>query len=1206
MQNKFIEKLTQAREILPLKVLMKQRGRGPSNDKGKSFPCPYCEGKRTAGVFSGSHGDQFKCHNPSCRSSTAGDGQAWDEIGFLAFELGCDRRAATRAWLEEAGLWDDHFKSALESKSVSHICPRENAETNAVDSESGDEKAKKLPLVVFYEVLSLSEADHKELETKRGLSVEAIDASGLRTNCHANLELLLSLAENFEEWELVKSGLWTRKEKHSKPNAQYYGLGVLGKKKKLSPELLDSGDYSEYDDDDFVWEWKESGKCNPYLIPYFDWDSNLIGLRPHKGFPRGQTPRLYLAGGRGAIKQCKRIVITEGELKAIALHSILGSTWAVAAIPGITMIKNFDVWSDILIWLQKLGAAEIVFAFDNEEQSNPALPHYKPQLEDRFEAEVWARVGAMRLKGEGYRARVAHLPDEWRNEQGKADWDSALAALLKGGKSHDEIAALFEGVLQNAQTPAELAYAKFFGEEAERSIKRRVDVRAYEPVLPWGGPAEQKIADNLKRLAEKILPEWKARILSLADAYRKTKGHYYEFKISEQRCEKLKAELATAEHYEQIKYLKLALKGTPGLVAPFRLIPCFVLVRPDGTRVRMVKLRNIRGECTGLIALDSDSLTAPRDFRRCLAQNGNFTWRAGERQLQALQQDIDFYLGFCEVRQLVCYGCERPGDPWVFDDCAFDCEGKQVLPNHGGIFHHQGVGYALQRNLDGVPIGEEDQAFRFKSRPRMHPGQGLSYDSQGKITLKPGCPDDPSALQDLLGNFVLNLHESYSKQDGEMLVGAAVGFFAAPELYAERNQFPGIWIHGEKGGGKTATAQWLLALFGFKHIESGLSFKTSTAVGMQIALGQYANIPVWGDEYKEGELYHPNVVGVVHGGFNREIASKWSADGRTRSIRTSLLVTGESTSSNTATMSRYVTVVAAREKRVGTEEEQLQRLKWLQSHRQYFFAVGRVILCHRAGFVERFKTYLEEWEHASELASVEPRARFTYGVSYAGFMALNELVPIYDSKQSQAFRQRLVNRTIEAHAELAARVDVITFLRILLSAYHAGVFGRSASERRRFFKFMANQDVIRLLTKGQLKDAADHPRLMLVSGILYFAPGPVIDAVRQYLYSQGQKLALDQFELHAQLKPREFFVTPRNRQGHQQKFGKDKTNTYCWAFDLNKLPELGVIPVSDEVWEVSFYPEGDKTRDRLPLDEWVDPRKGEMFSIVDGLQEKES
>ena len=101
----FTAKLEAARQKLPLKDLMETRGRGPANGNWKSFPkCPYCEGARCAGVFSGTHGDLFKCHRTSCRSGTADNQTAWDEIGFLAFELNIDRREATRAWLKEAGL----------------------------------------------------------------------------------------------------------------------------------------------------------------------------------------------------------------------------------------------------------------------------------------------------------------------------------------------------------------------------------------------------------------------------------------------------------------------------------------------------------------------------------------------------------------------------------------------------------------------------------------------------------------------------------------------------------------------------------------------------------------------------------------------------------------------------------------------------------------------------------------------------------------------------------------------------------------------------------------------------------------------------------------------------------------------------------------------------------------------------------------------
>jgi len=1209
----FTEKLNQARQLAPLKSLMEKWGRGPTNGNWKSFPqCPYCDGKQTAGVFAGPHGDMFKCHHPSCRSGTSGDSAAWDEIGFLASELGCDRRAATRVWLEEAGLWEPRLEKQLkQSKSKSN--PSEHTTSTSsdqtIDTSETDEASgstEKSPLRAFYQALSLSDVDREELRTKRGLSDEVIDASGFGSNIQSNLGALTALCVEFAEWELVRCGLWVNTAKKYKPSAQFYGYGVVGKKKKLPLELLASGDYSEFGDDDFIWAWKESGVCNPILIPYFDLKGELIALRPHKGFPRNQPPRLYLAGGLQAVKQCTRAVVVEGEFKAAALQSVLGSTWAVASVPGITQVKNLDVWADIVAWLKLIGAKQVVVAFDNEEQGDPGLSSFRPLVQDRHESEVWARVCAIRLEREGYDARVARLPDEWRDDTGKADWDSALAGLLRAGKERTEIATLFERILLGAQTVPELMKSNCFEPESETSIRNRVAVRTYEPALPWGGEAEQRLAKHLRRLADRILPEWKARILALAEAYEKTKGWYYELKISEQRREKLFAELAVAENMEQIKFLKLALKGTPNLVAPFRLIPCYVLVKPDGSRDRLVKLRNIRGEYSGLVALDANAFTAPRDFRRWLTSQGNYNWQGGERQLQALQQDIDFYLAYREVIQLVCYGCERADDLWFLEDSAFASDGALVPPDHDGIFWYQAKGYTFLKNADGVPRGEEGQDFRIKSPPRMFPDSGLVFDPTGKLCLQKSVPDNPAAIQDLLGSFVIHLNESYGGYDGAMLIGATTAFFAGPDLFTEHNQFPGIWITGEKGGGKTFTARWLLALCGLARIDSGLSFKTSSAVGVQIAMGQYANIPIWGDEYKETELRDSNILGVIHGGFNRELPSKWSADGRTRSVRTSLIITGESTCSNAATMSRFISVIAAREKWSGTAEEQRIRLEWLQQHRHLFFTIGRHVLRNRARFVERLKAHLAAWEKSSELAQIEPRTRFTHGVSYASFMALNELIPVLEAKMLAKFNLWMVQRTREASEELAARVDVSQFFIDVLTAFQAGVFGKSPTDLQRYFKVCDNPKSTPPLSAQQFKDAGESPYCAWRSIQLAFLPGPVIDALRKHKHTQGQSLALDQSDLYTQLKFRQYFVKPSSHQGHQKKFGKgSRTNQYCWVVDLDKFPDLGLQLVSDDDWRSSLHLDGNPSQKMLSAQDWIDPRKGPLFAIVDALLDKD-
>lgn len=303
-------------------------------------------------------------------------------------------------------------------------------------------------------------------------------------------------------------------------------------------------------------------------------------------------------------------------------------------------------------------------------------------------------------------------------------------------------------------------------------------------------------------------------------------------------------------------------------------------------------------------------------------------------------------------------------------------------------------------------------------------------------------------------------------------------------------------------------------------------------------------------------------------------------------------------------MSRFVSAVAAREKRTGTADEQLTRLEWLQRHRQFFFAIGRAVLEQRAKFAARTIEHFSAWERLPELAHVDPRARFTYGVSYAAFLALNEIIPIYTADKCAGFRNWQIEKVIASAREVAEQVDVNQFWRDFLSALANGVFGDTPSERARYFKLMENKKPNPRLSEQQLKDGAEDPRRAWKSYLFYFQAGPVIDLMRKYKHSQGRKFALDQGDLLAQMKVRSYFVKGP-RQGHAKKFGRgSRINLPCWCIDLDEH-EQGLLQVSDEDWVSSFYHDGDQRGELLPIDDWIDPRKGDLFAILDALKERE-
>jgi len=285
-------------------------------------------------------------------------------------------------------------------------------------------------------VSALSEEDSRRIFEKRGLTSATQMALGFRSNPRGNKEILLGLRETHSLDELFASGLWKGPDKKRKkppgPNNQFAGAGII---RKLKPGEKCGRDQWR-DEDDHLWGW-----CEPVLIPYFN-NGKLIGLRPHKGMAKGGTlagePKIYVPQAPNPPNTqapnpptYSKAVITEGEFKVAALWQQVGAgrtdertPWGVAALPGITFGKHFAVRSELELWLRAVGCQHVVVAFDHEEKP--------PEAKGRFDSIVWARYLATDLHRKLHlRAEVCVLPSAWANGSGKADWDGALAKLVK-------------------------------------------------------------------------------------------------------------------------------------------------------------------------------------------------------------------------------------------------------------------------------------------------------------------------------------------------------------------------------------------------------------------------------------------------------------------------------------------------------------------------------------------------------------------------------------------------------------------------------------------------------------------------------------------------------------------------------------------------------------------------------------------------------
>lgn len=336
----------------------------------------------------------------------------------------------------------------LESERIDET-PREIEEETEPDEETGHDVLRR-----FFSQLALNEQDEALLYHKRGLSSLSSKALGFRSNPKSNSLILQALANHAPYSALLTSGLFKRHQRTMKPNAQFYGAGIIRKLKEaeISAFKANKPPGQWIDDEGTLWGW-----VHPILIPYLSPDGGVIGLRPHKGGAAGDTicgkPRIYIPRRYGTrnMEKFRNVAITEGEFKAAGLWQTIGAgsilnpkePWGVMALPGIHMSRNAEMMEELHETLREWGARRVVVVFDNEDKSSELLangqpnPAFKADKHKRHDAQIMARVLATDLSHKLHIiGLVGNLPNAWRDDRGKADWDGALARMVLADGHH--------------------------------------------------------------------------------------------------------------------------------------------------------------------------------------------------------------------------------------------------------------------------------------------------------------------------------------------------------------------------------------------------------------------------------------------------------------------------------------------------------------------------------------------------------------------------------------------------------------------------------------------------------------------------------------------------------------------------------------------------------------------------------------------------
>jgi hypothetical protein len=501
-----------------------------------------------------------------------------------------------------------------------------------------------------------------------------------------------------------------------------------------------------------------------------------------------------------------------------------------------------------------------------------------------------------------------------------------------------------------------------------------------------------------------------------------------------------------------------------------------------------------------------------------------------------------------------------------FADCAYTPDGKELFADENGVVWYKGKGFR--------PADQDLEGQKFvQSPPRLRPHIKFSEEH----------------TRELFAEISRNLFDTIGNYGGYLALGAVLLYAAGQEFYEEYAGFPGLWLHGESQQGKSSVARWLIRLYGFSN-KAGIPLPDSTKAGLGIVLQQYGDLPVWLEEYQPAILVKlPWLVEKLKEVYGRESGVKKTFDEVPRRIRTGVIVTGVATASDSQLRSRFCHVQIAKKNRLQ------DHYRWFEGESlNKFFLIGRWLMRNRIEFAASVIKEMQAWMESKALIEHSERARIVHGAPYCAFRALVGLLQSHEAADIRSFRDYLQTHVELAAEEVQEQAYVQQFWIDVLASAKEGVFGHSPAERGEIFKALPSEVCHVSLSEMQAKAGEEDPSRAWPSLRFYFTIDSLLARLRKWIKQQGREWTLDKNDLRAQMKVQGYWLEG----DHRQRFNGAKSGQRCWCITPDKHP-LGYQKVSDDEFAASFQKSDGHF---FAVEDWVDPRKGDLFALIDSLK----
>ena len=408
-----------------------------------------------------------------------------------------------------------------------------------------------------------------------------------------------------------------------------------------------------------------------------------------------------------------------------------------------------------------------------------------------------------------------------------------------------------------------------------------------------------------------------------------------------------------------------------------------------------------------------------------------------------------------------------------------------------------------------------------------------------------GAKPEDLDVAEFFHDLCLDMFNTIGGFEAWLMLGLVFAYAAAPELL-KLGGHPSPWLFGKMSGGKTTIARWIMRIWGFKYLEGvGIDDRT-TPVGMNRFLAQYSCLPVWFDEYRSNHN-DPQKEAVLRGAFDRNSGAKGLADhsNRTRSARiyTSPIVTGEGSSSDAATRSRYGHINVSERRRIGDGGARMAKVN---NEAKFYYLIGRFLMGNRPKFVKNMLELLENWMKDPQIRAriVNERVRFVYATIWSAFIALSHMFQDAGAEKRAGmesdFRDALLTHGEQALQDVYSETFVIRFWSDTASGVQRGKIKTKFLETR--YVIRKDDNSLEQVTKGD-KDAIH---------VLYVVPKVLFDEYAQDLRSRGESRPLELGDLRREMAKEPYWLPPPTRPPGSHRARINGAQQSCWVISLER------------------------------------------------------